>query len=132
MPALETTTANKLLDLLTKGTAFTLTTPIKMRLYSVAGSAGATGTEVTGGSYPAGGVTVSTAMGTSGSGSITNSGSAVTYAGLPAGNVAAVEVWDSTGTPVRLWYQALSGGTKTLGAGDTLTFATSSITFTMS
>jgi hypothetical protein len=131
MPAFENATANKILDLTTKGTAFTTpTTPIRMRLMSANGTATAAGTEVTGGSYTP--QTIGTAMGTSASGSITNSAGALTYTGLPAGNVAGVEVWDSAGTPLRFWFQALSGGTKTLGAGDTLTFATSSITFTLS
>lgn len=129
MAALDTATANGILTQLTKVTTWTVTTSTKLRLYSVAGSAGSSGTEVTGGSYTS--QTLSSAMGTASAGSITNSGGALTYTGMPAGNVAAVEVWDTNGTPVRLWFQALSGGTKTLGAGDTLTFATSSITFTL-
>lgn len=133
MPALATTTANNVLSLLTKGTAFTTpTAPIKMRLMSAMGVDAATaGTEVVGGSYVAGGQTLSTAMGTASGGSISNSVAAITFAGMPAGNVAGVEVWDSAGTPVRFWYSTLMGGTKTLGAGDTLSFPASSITFTL-
>ena len=121
---------NKVLDTTVKCAAFTTpTSPIKLRLMSTQGDATSAGTESTGGSYPAGGVTTLAGFGTPAAGSVTNSASAFTFTGMPAGNVAGIELWDAS--PARFWQGVLTGGTKTLGAGDTLTFATSSITITM-
>ena len=43
-------------------------------------------------------------------------------------NVAAVEIWDSTGTPKRVEYGAITGGAKTMAIGETLSFASGAIT----
>jgi hypothetical protein len=51
----------------------------------------------------------------------------VSFTGMPASTVTAVEIYDSNGSPRRAAWGALSAN-KTLGAGDTLTFPTSTIT----
>jgi hypothetical protein len=114
---LTATMDNKLVDHINGGTAFTQpTTPLKARLMTANGSASAAGTEVTGGSYAAQSVT----MGAASAGSASNTG-AVTYNGMPAITVVGVEIWDSAGTPVRLWWGPLTAN-KTLNSGDTFQF----------
>jgi hypothetical protein len=104
-------------------TAYTApTTPMMLRLMSANGSASSNGTAVTGGSYAAQNLT--TALGTEANGTVTNTG-AISYTGMPATTTVGVEVWDST--PRRAMWGALSAS-KTTGAGDTLTFAASSLT----
>lgn len=111
----------------------------KIKLMS--GSAGTTnegtdGTEITAsGGYTSGGVslgTVTTTFGAAGySGgvaSVTNSGAAVTISNMPAVSspgVTDASLYDNGG--VRWWWGALSSAVIT-NSGDTLTFATSSIT----
>lgn len=124
--------ANKLLDSSVKGAAYTAgTTPINMRLVTVIGSATAAGTEVsnTGGSTYAAQSTAS-AWGSAASGSITNSAGALSFTNMPACTVVGIELWDSAGSPVRRWWGNLAVN-KTVGAGDTLSFATSSITISL-
>lgn len=114
--------ANGLLNSSVKGTAYTApTTPIKLALVSVIGTNAAAGTEVTGGSYARQTITFANASG----GSIAND-AVITFAAMPAITVVGIDVWDSAGTPIRRWWGAL-GANKTLGAGDTLSFAISSI-----
>ncbi len=108
------------------------TTPMKVGLYTVIGSAAATGTEVTGGSYArqslAAGLPASSTAGSPSS--ITNSVAAITFANMPATTVVAVEFFDSNGTPRRHSYGGLAAN-KTTAAGDSLTFATSQLTATL-
>jgi len=123
--------ANHLLDSSVKGTAYTAaTTPVKLRLVTVIGSATAAGTEVTGGSYTPQDTTTATIWGSASSGSITNSSGAVTFTNMPAVTVVGMELWDSAGTPIRRWWGNLSAN-KTTNSGDTLSFATSAITITL-
>lgn len=90
------------------------------------------GTEVSGGSYPAGGIsyTVSSTFGSasysSGVTSITNS-AAISQSSMPAATVAYIAIYDNTGTPLRWWWAQLTTSVTT-NSGDTLTFAASSIT----
>lgn len=96
------------------------TTPLKCRLMTANGSDSSAGTEVVGGSYTPQSVTV----GSSSSGStVTNSGDLV-FTSMPSCTVVGVEIWDSAGSPVRLWWGPLaanqvvnSGGTFTISAG---------------
>jgi hypothetical protein len=105
----------------------------KLKLITPTGTTNETGdgTEVSGGSYPAGGITY-TVTGTFGSAgystgvtSITNSGSAITQTGMPATTVANIALYDNGA--VRWWWAAVTTSVTT-NSGDTLTFATSSIT----
>jgi hypothetical protein len=122
--------ANALLNSSLKGTAYTApTTPVNLRLIS-GGTSNATtaGTEVSGSGYAA--QRLDTNLGSASAGSITNTG-AITYSNMPAVTTQGVEVWDSAGTPVRRWFGALTTS-KTTALGDTLSFAASSITATLS
>jgi len=98
-------------------------TPIKLALYSVIGSAAATGTEVVGGSYARQNITVwTTASGGTGCSNTTVG----TFLNMPAITTVAIELWDSTGSPVRKWFGPLTAN-KTTALGDTLSFAAGSI-----
>lgn len=88
------------------------------------GSDSAAGTEVTGGSYASQSVTFTTAA----SGESHNNADIV-FTSMPAATVVGVEVWDSAGTPVRIWYGALTAN-KTTNSGDTFTITTSSLSVT--
>lgn len=108
------------------------TTPMMLRLMSTNGSSTAAGTEVanSGGSTYAAQNMSATALANASAGVLTTSGGAITFTNMPAITTAGVEVWDSTGTPVRKWFGALTAS-KTTGLGDTLSFAASSITATL-
>jgi hypothetical protein len=90
------------------------TTPLKLALVTANGSDTAAGTEVTGGSYARQTLTVGAAV----SGATSNSADIV-FAAMPAATVVGVEIWDSAGSPVRLWYGALAES-RTVAAGDDL------------
>jgi hypothetical protein len=114
--------ANRLLDASFGTAAFTApTTPIKLALLTAAGSNTAAGTEVTGGSYARQNVT----MGAAAAGVASNSNT-IAFTNMPAATVVAVDIYDSAGTPRRIWQGAL-GASKTTGAGDTLSFAAGAI-----
>lgn len=118
MGALDQAEASRLLRASLGIAAYTApTTPMMIRAMSANGSASANGTQVVGGSYTP--QNLSTALGTEANGAVNNSG-AISFTGMPAGTVVGVEVWDSTGSPRRAMWGALSAS-KTLGAGDTLT-----------
>jgi len=119
---LSSAAAGKLLDHVNGVTAFTEpTTPLKLRLYTVIGTSTAEGTVVTGGSYVAQTITMGAQSGLSAANTNT-----IDFVNMPACTVVAVEIWDSAGTPVRLWWGPLTSP-KTLSAGDTLEFAVSSV-----
>ena len=114
--------ASRLVDASVATAAYTApTAPIKGRLMATTGTNATPGTEVTGGSYTPQNFTFSAAA----SGVAANSGT-VTYTGMPATTVNGIELWDSAGTPRRQWTGALTTP-KTVGAGDSLTFAPSSV-----
>lgn len=102
------------------------TSPLKLRLMTANGSDSAAGTEVTGGSYAAQSVTI----GSSSAGSSVTNSADVVYASMPACTVTGVEIWDSAGSPVRIWYGALSAN-KTVSSGDTFTITAGSLTLSM-
>ena len=119
------TIENQLLDALVGTASYTVTTPIKVALETVAGTDAAAGTEVTGGSYARQTVT----FGSAASGSISNSG-ALTFSSMPACTVVAVAIYDSAGTPKRLAYGALTAS-KTVASGDTFQIATSQLSLSL-
>jgi len=122
MSGLPTAIANKVVDHVNGKTAFTEpTAPIMARLYTVIGSATAAGTEVTGGTYAAQAVT----WGASSAGVASNT-VAVAFTGMPSCTVVAVELYDSAGTPVRLWWGPLSAN-KIMNPGDTFQFDIASL-----
>lgn len=94
------------------GTPTRPTTPLKVALVTANGDDATAGTEVTGGSYARQTLTVAAAA----SGATSNSADII-FSGMPACTVVGVEVWDSAGTPVRLWKNALTAS-RTVEAGD--------------
>lgn len=115
--------ANNLLNGTTLGGTFTAgASPLKLALDSVIGSATAAGTEVTGGSYARQTIT----FGAASAGVATSITVAQTYTNMPAVTVVAVEVWDSTGTPVRKQFGSITS--QAVSAGNTLSFAVGAVT----
>ena len=117
---------NQLLDALVGTTPYSVTTPIKLALVTANGSDSAAGTEVTGGSY----ARQTIAFNAASSGSIANN-SAISFTGMPACTVVGIEIYDSAGSPKRLAYGPLTAS-RTVTAGDTVQFASSAITLSLS
>lgn len=127
MGALVQTIASKAMDHINAVTAFTEpTSPLKLRLMTANGSATAAGTEVTGGSYASQTIT----MGAASAGVASNS-NAITYAAMPACTVVGVEIWDTAGTPLRLWWGAVTTS-QTYAAGNNATVAIGAVSTTFS
>ena len=117
---------NALLDALVGTTAYSMTGPVMLALMTANGNDASAGTEVTGGSYGR----VSMSMTAASGGSITNSAE-LNFAGMPTATVVGVELYDSNGSPKRLAYGSLSVS-KAVTSGDTLQFAASSVTLSLS
>jgi hypothetical protein len=127
MAALVTAEANRLLDASLAVATYTAPTgSMKIALATSASSASAAGTEVSGGSYARQNVT----FGSASSGSSANSG-AVNFTNMPAATVTHLDIYDSNGTPRRAWYGPLSAS-KTTASGDTLSFAVSAVSISLS
>jgi hypothetical protein len=125
--------ANKLLDASISGTAYTThPTPINLRLMTTTPTNTTAGTEVTnagGSTYAAIDTTTSSKWAAASAGSkATNA--AITFTNMPAVTTTALELWDSTGTPLRTWWGPLTVP-KATGLGDTLTFPSGSIVATL-
>lgn len=104
------------------------TTPIKVALVTVIGTATAPGTKVTGGSYADQTATFAAPS----AGSIATN-VALTYTNMPAesgGGVVGVDEYDSAGTPVRRWFAPFTVA-KTTNAGDTFTVASGAYSKTL-
>ncbi|MDX2838013.1 hypothetical protein PV377_03165 [Streptomyces ipomoeae] len=100
------------------GTPTRPTTPLKVALVTANGSDSAAGTEVTGGTYARQNITLTSSTGGSGVSNDTD----IVFTGMPACTVVGIEIWDSAGSPVRLWHGPLTAN-KTLNAGDELKLA---------
>lgn len=81
---------------------------------------------MTGGSY----VRKSLTIGAAASGAATNSADLL-WSGMPACTIVGWEVWDSAGTPVRLWYGPLDAN-KTLAALDEYKIAAAGLNLSIS
>ena len=113
-----------LLDLINGVTsAAPVTGPLKLACLTAQGTDSAAGTEVTGGSYARQTIT----FGAASAGSAANT-NAITFTGMPAGTVVGFAIYDSTGTPKRLWEIPRTGGSTTLQAGDSLSVAIGGVT----
>lgn len=123
---LSNTAENRCLDFILGLSATAPTTPLKVALVTANGSDTAAGTEVVGGSYARQNLTVAAAA----SGATSNSADLV-WTNMPAVTVVGVEVWDSAGTPVRLWYGPLTAS-RTVAAGDELRLTATSLSFSLS
>lgn len=120
------------------GSAFTVTPPFRLHLYSTTGTSTATGTECVAGTspgytggFPSGGLSLgSSAFASFSSGASTN-GSAVTWTatGTWTLGVAGIEIWDSAGTAVRYLWGPLSTaiGASVVVNSDTVSFAIGAI-----
>lgn len=106
------------------------TSPLHLRLYTVAGSETASGTEASGNGYTANGNSMGTASFGANSSGVSSNANAVQWTAsggnLGGGALVAVEVWDTAGTPVRLLWGTITS--VTVATGNTLNFAVGSIT----
>lgn len=110
------------------GTYTAPTLPIVVRLMTSMGTATANGTELAGNvRQPFVAASGSPSPNTATNGEITNSVAQIILAGLSAGTVRGVELWDSAPTPRRKMAGTLAAE-KVVAAGDSLVFATSALT----
>lgn len=117
---------NRLLDASLGTAAFTApTTPIKVALLTANGTDSAAGTEVTGGSYARQTVTFAAA-----SAGATSNTALLRWSNMPACTVTGIEIYDSAGTPRRIWHGALTSS-KTLSAGDAFEIAAGALTISL-
>lgn len=124
--ALTNTAENRCLDFINGLTPTVPTTPLKVALVTANGDDATAGTEVTGGSYTRQSLTVGAAS----AGATSNSADLV-FSGMPACTVVGVEIWDNAGTPVRLWYGALTAS-RTVAAGDELRLVAGTLSLSIS
>ena len=101
----------------TGGTAVATVAPLHLRLMVSNGTATSFGTELgTGGGYVQGtGITPVTFTLTPGT---ATSNIPLTQTNMPSGTIVGGELWDSSGTPHRTWFGALSSS-KIVNSGDT-------------
>lgn len=131
-----TVEANNILNASVAGGTYTPapTTPVNLALVTVIGTATTPGTEVSGGSYAR--VSTAAKWGSAAAGAITNSAGTLSFTGMPACTIVGIELWDSAGTPIRRWWGVLGTSgtpvTKVVNVGDTVSFATSSISISLS
>ena len=129
MSALKQTHAVNLLNAtFIPGSYIAITSPIKIRQMSVTPSESATGTELSGSGFTAGGLAITwnaPAVAT-GTYSATIGNQALTIANAPAGTVNGILLVDSNATPRELMWGSLTTA-RTLVAGDTLSYAANAI-----
>lgn len=119
--------ANRLLDASFGTAAYTAPTgSMKLALASTTGTNTTAGTEISGGSY----ARATIAMTAASAGSTPNT-STITFSNMPAVTVTGIDIYDSNGTPRRAWWGALTAS-KTTASGDSLSFAASSISASIS
>src|SRR4051812_14535109 len=98
--------------------------PRELSLHTSPAAATPVGTEVAGGSYARQTITW-TGAGTLVTGSTSNA-AIINFTVMPVATTTDVNIFDSTGTPRRLWWGALTAP-KTTAAGDTLSFAIAAV-----
>jgi hypothetical protein len=123
---LTNTAENRALDWINGLTSTAPTTPLKVALVTANGDDATAGTEVTGGGYARQTLTVAAAV----SGATSNSADLV-FTNMPACTVVGVEIWDSAGAPVRLWYGALSAS-RAVNAGDDFKLVAGALSLSLS
>lgn len=122
--------AGRLLDLSLTGSSATAapTTPWKLALSTATTSGSSAGTEVVGGSYARATITW-VGAGTLVIGSTSNAAT-INFTNMPAATVTDINIYDSAGTPRRLWWGALTAS-KAVAVGDTLSFAGGAVAITL-
>lgn len=130
MAALDQGIANKILNSMLTAAAWTAVPGVKVRLTTTAGTSTAAGTELSGTGYTAGGAAVTFATSTVGSSA---SSSTVSWTNTSGGSwtLVAVEVWDTSGTPVRLAFGTLTGQPITVPNGATFQITSGNLTLTL-
>lgn len=104
----------------------TITGPTHMRLMTANGSDSSNGTELsTSGGYTAGGSALT--MGTASAGSVSSTAS-VSWTNMPSTTLTGMEQWDTSGTPLRLFWGPWTGGNITVASGNTFTVASGNLT----
>lgn len=119
--------ANKILDYLVSGVAFTQPTNVYVALYTVAPTASGGGTEATGGSYARVTVACNTTNFPSASGGVKSNGTAITFPTATAdwstaANMVAATLMDASTSGNELYFGALTASKPVLN-GDTASFA---------
>lgn len=104
----------------------TITGPLHMRLMTANGSDTANGTELaTSGGYTAGGSALS--FGTAASLSVATN-AAVSWTNMPSTTLTGMEEWDTSATPLRLFWAPWTVGSIVVASGNTFTVASGSLT----
>jgi len=104
----------------------TITGPIHMRLFTANGTDAATGTELaTSGGYTAGGSALSFAAAATGS---VATNAAVSWTNMPSTTLTGMEEWDTSATPLRLFWAPWTAGSIVVASGNTFTVASGSLT----
>jgi hypothetical protein len=107
------------------GTPTRPTSPIKVALVTVIGTDSAAGTEVVGGSYARQNANLTASSG----GASTNSAE-IRFTNMPAVTVVGVDLYDSAGSPVRLWWGPLAAN-KVVNAADDFVIAAGDLDLTL-
>jgi hypothetical protein len=114
----------------TGGTSLTITPPLHLRLYTVAGSETASGTESTSGNCPGytalGNTMGSPSFSSPSSGAASNANAVSWNATGSWSTIVAVEIWDTSGTPVRILWGTITNITGVANA-DTVQFAAAAV-----
>jgi hypothetical protein len=108
---------NAMLNEVLRNVGYTPVATVYLALFTTATTDAGGGTEVTGGSYARQAITFGAASG----GTCSNTG-AVTFTSMPAATVTHAAIMDASTAGNMLFHGALTAS-KTVGAGDTLTFA---------
>lgn len=128
MSAFKQAQAQAVLNYTLRGGQRAITMPIKVRQMSTTPTESASGTELTGGGFTAGGVAITfnaPALAT-GTYSATCGNAALTISNAPAGTQNGILLVDSTATANELMWGALTTA-RTFAAGDTLSYPADSI-----
>ena len=107
----------------------TITGPMHMRLFTVIGTDAATGTEQgTSGGYTVGGAALSFAAAAALS---VATNAAVSWTAMPSCTLVGMEEWDTSATPLRLFWAPWTAGSIVVASGNTFTVASASLTNTL-
>lgn len=132
---LDTTVIANVMDALNHNTTFSAPGGSTNNLpqMTVEGSSTSNGTELaTSGGYTAGGnnITMGAAAAYTSGHRVASNTTTVTITNMPATTISDVELWDRGGSPARKWWGDLAAAVTT-NSGDTLTYATGSVTQTV-
>ena len=123
------TEAKALLEASMGVTPYTAAATPKVALMTATGNGSSGGTEVTGGSYAR--VALGAGSATTAVPSVIANASAISFTGMPSATVTGIAIFDTTTSTRRLWWGDLTGTSKVVGAGDTLSFAIGAITISL-